>query len=244
MVDMPDSEKVHASAVSFLIDGHKEEAARVLLSCELEISEHFVWLAPDEGYNDGTFDIELNALKDIYEIIKDLQHPTTKAIQEALTATLNGQPYQLTTDMLLPEVAPDWREKLLKATQVQKVDNQGNNAPYEWNDLRFRSKSEIKIAQALDKTGVLFFPNCMARLGSISGRENREADFLICDEGKWGILEVDGEIFHSTAAKDHGRDRLFRSYGVRVIERFTADQCYNNPDAVVRQFLTILKKNA
>lgn len=244
MVEMPDSEKVHANAVSLLIDGDKEEAARVLLLCEVRISEHFVWLAPDEGYNNGALDIELIALKDIYEIIKDLQHPTTKAIQEALTATLNGQPYLLMTDMILPEVAPDWREKLLKATQVQKVDNQGNNAPYEWNDLRFRSKSEIKIAQALDKTGVLFFPNCKARLGSISGRENREADFLICYEGKWGILEVDGEIFHSTAAKDHGRDRLFRSYGVRVIERFTADQCYNNPDAVVRQFLTILKKNA
>src|SRR5260370_39947892 len=126
--------------------------------------------------------------------------------------------------------------------------NQGNpieNRPtYSWNNLRFRSNTEIKIAEALDKAGVLFFPNCMARLGPIGERRNKEADFLICDDGKWGILEIDGEAYHSNAATDHERDRFFRTYGIRVIERFTASQCYNNPEAVIRRFLVLLKKNA
>lgn len=65
-----------------------------------------------------------------------------------------------------------------------------------WNNLRFRSESEVRIAQALDRAGVLFLPNCKARLGSPEGRRNRESDFMICYEGKWGILEMDGEPFH------------------------------------------------
>ncbi len=31
----------------------------------------------------------------------------------------------------------------------------------EWQNLHFRSVSEVKIAQTLDRFGVLFFPNCL-----------------------------------------------------------------------------------
>src|SRR5260370_35771889 len=247
MIDIPDSERVHASAVTFLTDGHEEKAARILLSCDLEVEAHYVWLAPDEGYNDGTFDVELAAPRAIYEIISNAEHPTTKLIEEAIRVTLN-RPYHLDNRLLLPKVTPGWKEKMLDALQENSVVNQGNpieNRPtYSWNNLRFRSNTEIKIAEALDKAGVLFFPNCMARLGPIGERRNKEADFLICDDGKWGILEIDGEAYHSNAATDHERDRFFRTYGIRVIERFTASQCYNNPEAVIRRFLVLLKKNA
>ena len=37
-----------------------------------------------------------------------------------------------------------------------------------------------------------------------------------------------------------GRDRLFRAYGIRVVEHFDAGQCFNGPDEVVRRFLAIL----
>ncbi len=52
----------------------------------------------------------------------------------------------------------------------------------EWQNLYFSSVSEVKIAQALDRVGVLFFPNCRGRLTTIQGRQNRECDFLICYE--------------------------------------------------------------
>jgi len=113
-----------------------------------------------------------------------------------------------------------------------------------WNNLRFRSASEVQIAQALDRAGVLFLPNCKARLGLPESRRNREADFLVGYEGKWGILEVDGEPFHppSRTAEDHERDRLFHDHGILVVEHFDANKCYENPDDVVRRFLEILKK--
>lgn len=122
------------------------------------------------------------------------------------------------------------------------LSNQGIGAKVEWQRLRFRSISEKKIAEALDRTGVLYFPNCIARLNIPeypNGRGNREPDFLVCDKGRWGILEVDGEPFHpaSRAAQDHERDRLFRSYGILLVERFDANRCYKQPDLVVKEFL-------
>ena len=55
---------------------------------------------------------------------------------------------------------------------------------YTWNNLRFRSQTEIRIAEAFERKKVLFLPNCGARLG-FRERQNRESDFLVCCEGKW-----------------------------------------------------------
>jgi very-short-patch-repair endonuclease len=114
-----------------------------------------------------------------------------------------------------------------------------------WNNLRFRSMSEVRLAIALDRAGVLFLPNCRGRLTTPMGRENREADFLVCREGKWGILEVDGEPFHppSRTVQDHERDRLFKSHGIRVVEHFDASECFENAAKVVEKFLEILKRS-
>jgi very-short-patch-repair endonuclease len=92
---------------------------------------------------------------------------------------------------------------------------------------------------------VLFLPNCLARLNGAPARLNKEADFLVCKDGKWGILEVDGEPFHppSMAAEDHERQRLFRRHGIRVFERFTSRRCYNEAHHVVAEFLEILDKS-
>ncbi|TAG73924.1 MAG: hypothetical protein EAZ23_08065, partial [Oscillatoriales cyanobacterium] len=35
---------------------------------------------------------------------------------------------------------------------------------YHWNDLRFHCEEQVKIAEALDRTSALFFPNSKARL--------------------------------------------------------------------------------
>ena len=112
-----------------------------------------------------------------------------------------------------------------------------------WQNLYFSSVSEVKIAQALDRAGVLFFPNCRGRLTTTEGCRNRESDFLVCYEGIWGILEVDGEPFHpaSRAAEDHKRDGFFLDHGVWV-HRFDSNECFNCPDDVVQRFLQRLKR--
>ena len=126
--------------------------------------------------------------------------------------------------------------------QTKLSSNQGINACYTWAGFRFRSENEIKIAQALDGAGVLFYPNCKARLTTSKGKVNKETDFLVFHSGKWGILESDGRQWHQIAADDHERDRLFKRCGIRVIERFTATQCRNEPDKVVQEFLDILSQ--
>ncbi len=112
-----------------------------------------------------------------------------------------------------------------------------------WQNLSFSSVSEVKIAQALERAGVLFFPNCRGRLNTTDGRRNRECDFLICNEGYWGILEVDGAPYHpaSRAAEDHKRDGFFLDHGVWV-HRFDSNECFKYPDDVVQQFLQRLKR--
>jgi hypothetical protein len=130
-----------------------------------------------------------------------------------------------------------------KPTQdLNNASNQGINAPHKWNNFNFRSKTEMKIAEALDRTGVLFYPNSKARLNQAELRVNKESDFLVFYKGKFGILEVDGRDYHQIAADDHERDRLFKRHGIKVIERFDATRCWNKPEQVVEEFLEILSQ--
>ena len=109
---------------------------------------------------------------------------------------------------------------------------------YHWNDLRFRCEEEVKIAEALDRTSVLFFPNSKARLTTPAGRQNQEPDFLIFHQGKWGILEIS----HPDTEKDQTRDRLFASHGIRIIHYCDANRCREEADRIVQEFLDLLSQ--
>jgi len=115
------------------------------------------------------------------------------------------------------------------------VQSNSEETIYHWNGLRFRSDAQIKIAQALDRAGVLFFPNSKARITTTEGRENQEADFLIFQNGKWGILEVDGEV-------DEERDRILQSHGIPIIQHYDSTSCSEQPDLVVQEFLDMLNQ--
>ncbi|WP_255427051.1 pentapeptide repeat-containing protein [Sphaerospermopsis sp. LEGE 00249] len=138
-------------------------------------------------------------------------------------------------------------EKTQRTQSDNNINNQGvqfysNSTIHTWENLRFRSKTEIKIAEALDRTGVLFVPNSLARLTTPKGRENKEADFLICYNGKWGVLEVDGP-YHTAERRveEQERERIFKKNGIKVVERFDAERCYNNPDEVVQEFFKMIE---
>jgi hypothetical protein len=243
-LEIPPAEQLHASAVAFLLEGGGEEAAAVLLGCSLS-----AWPTGQDWIEEDVqvgLRVELAGPRDVYEMLCDGGHLITVAIREALAAVLPAHLvlYDLSVRAELVNVDPGWRHRLLEAARGDGVHNQagGNGAGQVWNDLRFRSRSEVCIAQALDRAGVLFLPNCRARLGPPPGRETREADFLVCQDGRWGILEVDGEPFHpaSRAAEDHARDRLFRLQGVPVVEHFDAAECRRDPGGVVRRFLEVL----
>lgn len=238
---VPFEEVMLASAVNFLLSEDEKEAAITLLSCAADLIEQ----------NEHEYILYLRGPRHIYTALKDRFGPLNLSISNAFNAVFPIEDHLKDIFPLanVVDVEPNWKEQMLDIAMGKQVHNQGvdidNRVTIVWKSLRFRSESEKKIAEALDRANVLFLPNCLARLGPTTAeRQNKEADFLVCSEGKWGILEVDGEAFHTTAAKDHDRDRLFRFYGIRVIERFTATECYNTPEKVVQKFLTILKKNA
>jgi len=105
---------------------------------------------------------------------------------------------------------------------------------YSWKDWQFRSAAEANIAQALDRSGVLFFPKATARLTTTEGRENQDLYFLICYEGKLGILGVNAE---EEDEADRRSDRILQSQGIRMIQYYNVNECTEEPDRVVLEFL-------
>ena len=156
--------------------------------------------------------------------------------------------YTVTSSTGSVDMSPGWRKRLVDMIERGGVDanNQGVRADASdhftmWKGLRFRSKVETRIAEALERRAVLYFPLPAARLGTRNERQTREPDFLVCHNGRWGILEVDGPWHTGRPADDHSRDRLFRNHCLQVTEHYNADECFENADKVVDGFLNILK---
>ncbi len=86
--------------------------------------------------------------------------PTAKAISPYLPRLESAFESVLRVDIKIRLEVPEIEVETVQA----ELTNQGLGAPLEWNGLRFRSKSEIKIAQVLDQRKVLYFPNARGRL--------------------------------------------------------------------------------
>lgn len=112
--------------------------------------------------------------------------------------------------------------------------------PHFWNGWQFRSAAETNIAEALDRSGVLFFPKATARLTTGEGRQNQDLYFLVCYEGKLGILAVDLE--EADLEEVGAGSRVLQSQGIRVIEHYEAAECAEEPDRIVLEFLQHLSQ--
>ncbi len=263
------AEMLLRNVVEYLIQTGNQEIGALLVECEMDEQQeakffeydgqgNVEWageytqvilsaphgIVPKLGASDE--DMWFKADRSYYEE----QQPTQYSVQQAFEAVLRKKPvlYQ-TYVQLTTQDESDWRDHLRKLARGELVTNQGrqfkpDEPRFIWNNLNFRSKAERVIAETLDKHDVLFFPNCAARLGTTEYRHTKEPDFLICYNGKWGILQVDGWFHHSqTAAQDQEIDRQFDRYGIRVIQRFTGEQCLKEPDKVVEVFLDRLQRN-
>lgn len=132
-------------------------------------------------------------------------------------------------------------DEIIKAedTDVQGILSNTEECFYQWNDLCFRCAEEVKIAEALDRANIFFFPNSKARLTTPTGRQNQEPNFLVFHQGKLGILE----ICHSDTEKDEERDRLFASQGIHIIHYCDANRCKEESDRIVQEFLYLLSQS-
>lgn len=256
-MNLPPAERILADVAEYLIQEGETEAARMLLSCSLEL--HTIKDFVPEGEWKYGVDATVRGPDDTFLVLGGVvypSHPVRLAIMNALQYRLGD--FECKVELTaIPGVNifdPGWRNELLERareaeSQDSKLHNQGRDdfggRLVVWNTLRFRSETERRIAAALERVGVMFLPNCRVRLGPPDKRQNREGDFLICHEGKWGILEVDGEPYHppSRKAQEDERDRLFKLHGVRVVEHFDATRCFEAPTQVVKEFLAILRQS-
>jgi hypothetical protein len=149
----------------------------------------------------------------------------------------------ITFELKAQEVFNGWREEfatsVILGTANQAVFTFKNIPKILHEGLYFRSKTEIKIYNELVNRGLLVIPLCVTVLGAHNNY--KEPDFIVCKDGKWGILEVNGS-FHTplTSAEEFERRRKFTSLGVRVYEIFDAKRCYNETARVVDEFIAEL----
>lgn len=229
--------EVQARAVHLLRARGDPLAADLLASCTMYLTQ------------DEAGDVSLEVVGPLVSQAGplDLTQPMAATLAAALR---EGLPAGVWVERLVARPAEEPLHMSTVSAQQGAVPARGLNqavgelAPRTWSGMRFRSESELRLAQALDRAGVLFFPDALARLGPPRARQNREADFLVCWQGTWGILEVDGEPFHGQGREgtDAERDQLFRQHGLEVMEHVDAARCFAAPDAVVAAFLALLQQ--
>jgi len=219
--------------VAFAEGWEEPRLARLIEECRLHI-----WLEPDEelGLIDKYFPelyprtlASILVPGDLYEQALREESSIGSALCEAIS----------------PRDLDQW---FLERGEVREWLNQAQPggapaAPAIWRGMRFRSKAEMAIAQALERACLDYAPNCLVRHGAaLVDRLTREPDFLVFDSGRVGVLEVDGEPWHQPerSAAEHIRDRRFRRKGWAV-ERFDAGECRTFPDDVVARFLEVLR---
>lgn len=228
-------ERVLKGIVERLIHKEDNETALRLLNCEINAE----FDRDDFGYD--YYEIHLIAQQPDFDSLKPQEEYLQTTINEVLNGTTRDVCNCLTICLPLPELEDGWRENLRAVIRGDKIVNQGvlvSQAPYEYRGLYFRSKTEIKIAEILDKVGLLYFPLPVACLKG----KSREPDFLIrTPSGKWGILEVQGEPYHpaTRADQDHARSRAFMQFGIPV-QFFSSERCYRDPEGVIREFIKIV----
>lgn len=241
-----DGDRIVASAAQYLIEGGEMEAAEALLLCNVE----HLFAHGEVNMQTTSYGVEIGlrgprlAVEKIENGYNDVSRQISTAVENALPFGVWLQRLSSKASVFVPD--QNWRNDLLEIIKGKGISNQASGAQNTrmWQGFRFRSATEIKIAEALDRAGVLFFPLPKARVVTPSGHMNVEPDFVICQEGRWGILEVDGEPFHppERSAIEHDRDRLFKAHGVICVERFDAKRCYSNPDQTVQNFLLLMVK--
>ena len=254
-------DRLFATVIKFLIDGEDVEEAQILLTSDFALTIDYQWREYDADeyyYENCGYIIRIACQRKAYDALYplnelNLNYEYAQKIDWAFRSVLEHDikySYTITYSMGSVDMSPGWRERLDELARHGGVEanNQGLGAETSdyftlWNGLKFRSKTETRIAEALENRAVMYFPLPRARLGLRNSRKTREPDFLVCHKGKWGILEVDGRPYHEGfAADDHERDRLFKQHGVRVIERYKADECFETAGEVVSKFLNLLER--
>lgn len=255
-----DFDKVLFSACKWLIENGNGLLAKELSLCQIqEISkdgdfEHplepsvlvedlsIILISTDEMYdiitewNEGVYNMDSHI---------NLNSHSGRHIQKAFEVASNEEHLRLIIFPIYGSLYfnSNWRNTLFSGEKTDASNqNPYSKDPLVYQGLRFNSPPEIEVAKALDALGVMYFANCIVRVGKPTNRLNRIPDFLICHKGKWGILEIDGKTYHTgRATDDYDRARLIEQHGgISYFTRYDAMRCQNDAKNVISEFLKIL----
>ncbi|MFH8566986.1 hypothetical protein [Streptomyces sp. NPDC017993] len=147
----------------------------------------------------------------------------------------------------LPNVGPDWRERLQEMMSADRPTNMARRTMPEkpqWtlDGLAFTNFGERRVYQALkhlqekelasEETISIFpLPN-----GRVLGH-TWEPDVIVTYRGRAGVLEIDGPNHRARRAMDTSRDHLLRDAGIAYVDRIPVE-VIDNP----QELLTVLKR--
>lgn len=244
--------QLHRTWIQILIDANRKEVAALVIDGELN------FLRTSWGIRGIVASLPSSAfvLAKNEKSISDVIYQSLQLLCEGHFFTENGERLQnLEIELrvkLLP-VESDWqaivRELIVnskdsnQAVISEKVFARSGKDVLVYNEMKFASQSEIRIAQEFEKRKVLFFPLPLAvrRDTGIMYVDHKEVDFLVCKDGTWGILEVS---FHPDRfEKDAEKDSWFKNSGILCIQHYSAERCYGSSSKVVDEFLDILSKH-
>ena len=243
--------------MQLLLDDHQKELAAMLRDGSLKVTKT-AELSVEHG-EDASRGLAVEIPHAYYDMII-----TNALYQEVIKRSLeklfrqyvrlwDNTKIRIGLRVKLIEVEQGWKEKVRAIILNAQAPNQGalteqvfaqkGQQPIVYQEMKFGSISEVRIAQELASRRVLFFPLPLAVRSETGAAymDRREPDFLICHEGVWGILEV---AFHPDRyEKDAEKDVWFKKSGIMYIQNYTAEHCFNHPSEVVDEFLHILAQH-
>jgi hypothetical protein len=188
---------LHRTLVQLLIDMGQRELAAAMIDGGME------YMHDDRGYAYGLYiDVPTGAYGLISgnETLKQTLVKAVKVTTQGHIADTNEPEYKLRVKVI--SMMEGWENVAREMIVNSKGNNQGaisqmmkertSKEMLTYNEASYASQSEIRIAQEFEERQVLFFPLAMAVRADTGEnyRDHREADFLVCDDGAWGILEV------------------------------------------------------
>jgi hypothetical protein len=216
--------KLHRTWVQLLAGYNHRELAAIAIDAELDILYD----------NWSPYVISVDLPPEVYGVItkneafKELMVKSIELVSDGYIKDQNGYdmgqvPVQFR--MKLIDVEDNWKDKVRELIQNAKETNQGSlvekifardgKQPVIYNEMKFGSRSEIRIAQEFESRRVLFFPLPLAVRSDTGAAylDHREPDFLVCQDGIWGILEV---AWHhpDRYEKDSEKDIWFKKWQV------------------------------
>lgn len=151
----------------------------------------------------------------------------------------------------LPEVGPDWRQRLQEMMSADRPTNHARRSVPEktqWlqDRLAFTNAGELRVYQALKhmqekelpaEETISIFP---LPYGRVPGH-TWEPDLLVAYRGRLGVLEIDGPNHRTRRAMDTTRDHFLRDAGVAYVDRISVE-AIENPEELSTTLKRFLRR--